>query len=145
MVPERRLQETSVEESRPRPHARPRPRLTTFYARLSITVVIAILAVSRFAAAAQVGYAIDRTQAQLQLAQAQELTLEGQLSALSSAGRLVGIASKLKLAPAPPVLSITVPPAETAAVASRGTRRTSGVRAAITGLIRSITRAVVGM
>ncbi len=147
MVPERRLIDTAAEQPKVRAKVRPKPQMRTFYLRWCVTVVVAILAVSRFAAAAQVGYAIDRTQAQLQVAQAQELALQGQVSALTSAGRLTSIASKLNLAPAPPVLSVTVPASSAGAVrqpAGSGGRK-SGAIAAVGALIESITRAVTGM
>lgn len=146
MVPERRLIETAVDEPGFRPKVRPRLQMRTFYVRWGVTVVVAILAVSRFAAAAQVGYAIDRTQAQLQVAQAQELALQGQVAALTSAGRLAAIAPKLNLVPAPPVLAVTVPTGGSASV-QKGVRssRKSGVAAAVGALIQSITKAVTGM
>ncbi len=146
MVPERRLVDTAVEAPKFRRKVRPQLQMRTFYMRWSVTVIVAILAVSRFAVAAQVGYAIDRTQAQLQVAQAQELALEGQVAALTSAGRLAAVASKLNLAPAPPVLAVTVPGGSPAATApSRADTHKTGVMAAVGALIESITRAVTGM
>ncbi len=146
MVPERRLIETTVDERKFRPKVRPKLQMRTFYVRWGVTVVVAILAVSRFAAAAQVGYAIDRTQAQLQVAQAQELALQGRVAALTSAGRLASIAPKLDLVPAPPVLAVTVPTGGSAS-AQQGVRSShkSGVVAAVGALIQSITKAVTGM
>lgn len=147
MVPERSLSETAAEEPKPRARVRAGLQMKTFYVRWSLTILVAILALSRFAAAAQVGYAIDRTQAQLQVAQAQAISLEGQVSALSSAGRLTAIASALKLAPAPPVMSVTVPQGGAARGAGHGptSARRVGVLADVGALIQSITRAVSGM
>jgi len=147
MVPERRLTIPAAAAEKPRAHVRPKLRMRTFYLRWSVTVVVAILAVSRFAAAAQIGYAIDSTQAQLQVAKAQELALQGEVAAQTSAGRLAAIATKLKLAPAPPVMAVTVPQGGsalgTAHVRSRSAR--SGVLTDVGALIRSITKAVTGM
>ncbi len=147
MVPERRLTEPVVVAEKPRAQVRPKPRMRTFYMRWSVTVLVAVLAVSRFAAAAQVGYAIDHTQAELQMAQAKELALQGEVAALTSAGRLAAIANKLQLAPAPPVMAVTVPGGAPAQVPARvrGKAGHAGVLVDVGALIRSITRAVTGM
>ena len=147
MVPESRLIETAAQGPSARAAVRPKPRLRTFYVRWTVTVAVAVLAVSRFAAAAQVGYAIDRTQAELQVARASELSLEGQVAALTSAGRLTAVAAKLKLAPAPAVMAVTVPAGAPAARSgsTRAHAGPGGVSATIGALIESITRAVTGM
>ena len=145
MVPERHLTESAAERQAPSAAVRRQPQLRTFYLRWGVTVFVGLLAVSRFAAAAQVGYAIDRTQAQLQVARAQELALESQVSALTSAGHLAAIAAKLNLAPAPAVLSLTVPQGGPAGRPSGEAGAHRGILADVGALIQSITRAVIGM
>ncbi len=145
MVPERHLTEPAVERQAPRAALRSEQQLRMFYLRWGVTVIVGLLAVSRFAAAAQIGYAIDRTQAQLQVARAQELALESQVSALTSAGHLAAIAAKLKLAPAPAVLSLTVPQGAPAARATGAAGAHRGILADVGALIQSITRVVIGL
>jgi len=147
MVPERRPQAAREEAPRPRPHARALPQLRSFYLTWGLTVLLAVIVVSRFAAASQTAYALDRTEARLQVAQAQEIALEGQVSALSSAARLEALAPKLHLQPGATALAIALPDARVAASLATAPKRSggSGIAEAALALIRSIVRMVARM
>lgn len=151
MVPERRLQEREITSTvrHPAPTARPNTHLGVFVARWVLTIGVGLFAVSRFAAAAQAGYQLDRLQSELGVAKAQEISLQGEIAARTSASRLVSIAPKLHLGQVASVISVRVPsesrPATATAPAPRAQVRPQGIFAAFGALIQGIANEVARM
>lgn len=146
MIPERRLELEEAHAPAKGIAPKARPGLGRYVVRLVITVGIGLFTVSRFAAAAQAGYALDALHSQLTVATAKEASLEAQVAKLTATQRLASEAAKLKLQPTSDVLAVSVPAQQPKKATPRPVAgHRSGLLAAIGAVIQAIANGVARM
>lgn len=141
MVAEQRLTRTvSTSGAAKRRSATDIRAFRRFLMRLGVGVFLGILAISRFAAASADGYALDQMQGQITVAKAQETSLEAQIAWLTSAGRLMPLATRFKMSPVPAALALTMPRQARNVAATDRSHRTYGILAALKAVIADVSR-----
>lgn len=141
MVAEQRLTRTvSSSTTRKQQSASDARAFRRFLVRLGVGVFLGILAISRFASAAADGYALDQMQGQITVAKAQQTSLEAQIAWLTSAGRLMPLATRFKMSPVPAALELTMPSDVKSTVAVSRSQRPNGILAALRAVIVDVSR-----